>query len=214
MGPHTVGRRFERRLGGGTRERHTPAATGTDTAGSLRIPSAMSGMSTIKPTRGHVSIRGIVPLSPSLDHAGPMTRASPTASRARSDDGTDGGRSTTALLRPAPERPASRSLGGSAARRLAARPGAEPDVAAGFDRAIEACRRLGAAIVAPIADVPSLDVGDDYMTVLLADLLAYHRRFDGSRDLYRPSIRGFVSWPSCRMHMRRSTSPRRCAAVK
>ena len=51
-----------------------PAATGTDTAGSLRIPSALSGVSTIKPTRGRVSLRGVVPLATSLDHAGPMAR--------------------------------------------------------------------------------------------------------------------------------------------
>ena len=42
--------------------RQVPAATGTDTAGSLRIPSAECGTSTIKPTRGFVSMRGIVPL--------------------------------------------------------------------------------------------------------------------------------------------------------
>lgn len=170
-----------------------PTATGTDTAGSLRIPSALGGLSTIKPTRGHVSLRGIVPLSPSLDHAGPMARTvADCAVVLAAIAGPDGGRSTTALLRPAPQPLEPGSLAGI---RLAVSPrvGAlEPDVAAGFDAAIEACRRLGAAIVAPIADVPSLDVLDDYMTVLLADLLAYHRRFDGSRDLYRPSIREFV----------------------
>ncbi|MGH2928304.1 MAG: amidase, partial [Solirubrobacteraceae bacterium] len=52
-----------------------PAATGTDTAGSLRIPSALCATSTIKPTRGLVSMTGIVPLAPSLDHAGPMARS-------------------------------------------------------------------------------------------------------------------------------------------
>ena len=41
--------------------RQVPAATGTDTAGSLRIPSAECGTSTIKPTRGSVSMRGVVP---------------------------------------------------------------------------------------------------------------------------------------------------------
>jgi aspartyl-tRNA(Asn)/glutamyl-tRNA(Gln) amidotransferase subunit A len=173
---------------------HTvPAATGTDTAGSLRIPSALSGVSTIKPTRGHVSLRGIVPLSPSLDHAGPMARSvADCAVVLAAMAGPDGGCSSTALVRPTPELSGSKSLAGI---RLAVSPrvGAlEPDVAAGFDRAIDTCRRLGAAIVAPIADVPALDIGDDYMTVLLADMLAYHRRFDGSRDLYRPSIRGFI----------------------
>src|SRR5918992_387694 len=51
-----------------------PLATGTDTAGSLRIPSAISGTSTIKPTRGALPLRGILPLSGSLDHPGPMAR--------------------------------------------------------------------------------------------------------------------------------------------
>src|SRR5215216_7846155 len=51
-----------------------PLATGTDTAGSLRIPSALCGTSTIKPTYGTTSFRGAVPLAPSFDNAGPMAR--------------------------------------------------------------------------------------------------------------------------------------------
>jgi aspartyl-tRNA(Asn)/glutamyl-tRNA(Gln) amidotransferase subunit A len=51
-----------------------PLATGSDTAGSLRIPSAISGTSAIKPTRGALPLRGVFPLSGSLDHPGPMAR--------------------------------------------------------------------------------------------------------------------------------------------
>lgn len=50
-------------------------ATGTDTAGSIRIPAAANGVVGLKPTFGRVSRRGIVPLGWSLDHAGPLTKA-------------------------------------------------------------------------------------------------------------------------------------------
>ena len=51
------------------------AAIGTDTAGSIREPAALCGVVGLKPTYGLVSTRGIIPLSISLDHAGPITRS-------------------------------------------------------------------------------------------------------------------------------------------
>lgn len=50
------------------------AAIGTDTAGSIREPAALCGVVGLKPTYGLVSTRGIIPLSQSLDYAGPITR--------------------------------------------------------------------------------------------------------------------------------------------
>jgi aspartyl-tRNA(Asn)/glutamyl-tRNA(Gln) amidotransferase subunit A len=50
------------------------AAVGTDTGGSVRMPAAYCSMVGLKPTYGLVSIRGIVPLTYSLDHCGPMTK--------------------------------------------------------------------------------------------------------------------------------------------
>ncbi len=53
---------------------HCYAALGTDTGGSIRTPSAMCGVVGFKPTYGRVSIRGIIPLTWSLDHCGPIAR--------------------------------------------------------------------------------------------------------------------------------------------
>lgn len=49
-------------------------ALGSDTGGSIRIPAALCGVAGMKPTFGRVSKRGVFPLSPSLDHVGPLTR--------------------------------------------------------------------------------------------------------------------------------------------
>ncbi|HST11783.1 MAG TPA: amidase [Terriglobales bacterium] len=47
-------------------------AIGTDTAGSIREPAALCGVVGLKPTYGRVSARGVIPLSESLDHVGPI----------------------------------------------------------------------------------------------------------------------------------------------
>ena len=51
------------------------ASIGTDTAGSVREPAALCGIVGLKPTYGSVSARGVISLSPSLDHVGPITRS-------------------------------------------------------------------------------------------------------------------------------------------
>ena len=72
---------LERNPGGSSadRRRRLPTdlcygALGTDTGGSIRTPASYCGVVGLKPTYGLVSIRGIIPLTFSLDHCGPMTR--------------------------------------------------------------------------------------------------------------------------------------------
>ncbi len=50
------------------------ASLGTDTGGSIRIPSAACGCVGLKPTYGRVPLHGVIPLAPSLDHVGPICR--------------------------------------------------------------------------------------------------------------------------------------------
>jgi aspartyl-tRNA(Asn)/glutamyl-tRNA(Gln) amidotransferase subunit A len=167
----------------------TSAATGTDTAGSLRIPSALCGTSTLKPSRGLVSMRGAVPLAPTLDHAGPMARTP-----------ADCAPLLAALLGLPGPLPAGRTL---PELRIAVSPRLglvelDADVAAGFDGALAACRRLGTELVEPPPPEAPLDVGDDFIAVVLAELLPYHRRFDAQRELYRPSLREWMETADAR----------------
>jgi aspartyl-tRNA(Asn)/glutamyl-tRNA(Gln) amidotransferase subunit A len=162
--------------------RMTPAATGTDTAGSLRIPSAMCGTSTIKPTYGTTSFRGAVPLSPSFDHAGPMARTL--------DD-------CAALLAPITQLNRAPAEDGLKGKRLVLSPrlsmvDLDADVAAGLDSALAACRSLGAELVEAPAPAAELDVGEPYLKILFAELAAWHRRLAERREQYRPALREWV----------------------
>jgi aspartyl-tRNA(Asn)/glutamyl-tRNA(Gln) amidotransferase subunit A len=76
---------------------------GTDTRGSIRIPAACCGITGLKPTLGLVSTDGIMPLSWTLDHAGPMTRSVEDAAillAALTGRGRDTRSSQAALVRP------------------------------------------------------------------------------------------------------------------
>ncbi|MGO4813332.1 amidase, partial [Cupriavidus sp. 2MCAB6] len=113
------------------------AALGTDTGGSIRIPSAFCGLTGFKPTASRVPLAGAVPLSTSLDSAGPLARS--VACCAAFDAIVSG---ETLDSRPAP-------LAGL--RLLVTRDfvcdGLDAEVAQAFDATLATLSRLGARII-------------------------------------------------------------------
>lgn len=138
-----------------------PAAIGSDTGGSIRIPASLCGIVGLKPTAGRVSLHGVVPLSRTLDSIGPMTRSVEDAALV-----------LEAIAGPDPEDPATAAVPALAASpmlgagvrgmRLALLPprernGVDPDVLLAYDEAVAELARAGArveplSIAAPLGD--------------------------------------------------------------
>jgi aspartyl-tRNA(Asn)/glutamyl-tRNA(Gln) amidotransferase subunit A len=149
-------------------------ATGTDTGGSIRGPAAYCGVVGLKPTYGLVSRAGVVPLSWSLDHAGPMARTvDDTALLLDAMAGFDPADPTSIAAPPEASAPAARALRIGVAREFFGDKTAA-DVAA---RVREAVRTLE-PMVAGVEEVavPLLDemIGA-WWTICLAEASAYHQ---------------------------------------
>lgn len=79
------------------------ASLGSDTGGSIRLPSSMNGVTGIKPTWGRVSRHGIFELAESLDHIGPMTRSARDAGTVLSAIAGEDPKDPTAVSVPVPD---------------------------------------------------------------------------------------------------------------
>jgi aspartyl-tRNA(Asn)/glutamyl-tRNA(Gln) amidotransferase subunit A len=128
----------------------TPAAIGTDTGGSVRLPASWCGIVGLKVTAGRISTYGVLPLSSTLDTPGPMTRSVEDAALLyrllNGPDPNDG-----ATLAWAPDDPLPALRRGVAGLRLATMPeseraGVDAEVLAAYDASVEALRGLGATI--------------------------------------------------------------------
>jgi aspartyl-tRNA(Asn)/glutamyl-tRNA(Gln) amidotransferase subunit A len=166
--------------------RMVPAALGSDTCGSLRIPSSCCGTSTIKPTHGRIPMGGVVPLAPTLDHAGPMARS--VADCAALLSGMAGGE----LELPTSARPGERPLAGVtvAVTDRTERVTIEAPVAAAFEEAQRACEALGAQVRSLPA--PWQEDEADLGMILMTEAWDYHAGHQARHDRYRPSIAEFV----------------------
>ena len=165
-----------------------PAATGTDTGGSIRQPAALTGITGLKPTYGRVSRYGMIAFASSLDQAGVLcASAADAALLLGAMAGFDPRDSTSADL-PVPDYTA--TLGDSLKGRRIGVPvqffdeGLDPGVAALVRAALDEYRALGAELVE--VSLPSLALSvPTYYIVAPAECSSNLSRFDGIRFGYR-----------------------------
>lgn len=157
------------------------ASIGTDTGGSIRIPAAACGIVGLKPSLGEVPTAGVVPLSPTFDHVGPLCRSVADA------------RLLFEVLAGVEAAPRAGELSLQKLRlgipRAYFMDHVDPDVAASFERA---CGRLTQAGVAlEVATIPhAADTPPIYVTLALAEAAEFHASTLAARPGdYHPTIR-------------------------
>ncbi|WP_296492740.1 Asp-tRNA(Asn)/Glu-tRNA(Gln) amidotransferase subunit GatA [Rhodoferax sp.] len=169
--------------------RLTPAATGTDTGGSIRQPASFCGVTGIKPTYGRASRYGMVAFASSLDQAGPLARSAEDCALLLSAMcGPDPDRDSTSL--DVPTEDFTRSLNADLAGLRIGIPaeffgdGLAPDVRAAVDAALREFEQLGARLV-PIS-LPRTELSIPvYYIIAPAEASSNLSRFDGVKFGFR-----------------------------
>jgi aspartyl-tRNA(Asn)/glutamyl-tRNA(Gln) amidotransferase subunit A len=167
-------------VGGGM----APAAFGSDTGGSIRLPAVFCGCVGVKPTYGRVSRYGLVAFASSLDQIGPIAKTvADAALLTETICGLDAMDSTT-VARPAPRRAAARRDDLRGVKIGLPREyfvgGLDAGVARAVDKAVAVCRGLGAETVE--ISLPHTDYAiAAYYVIATAEASANLARFDGVR---------------------------------
>ena len=175
-----------------------PAATGTDTGGSIRQPASFTGITGIKPTYGRCSRYGMVAFASSLDQAGPMARsAADCAALLTAMAGPDIDRDSTSLDHPAEDYSA--AIGRPREGATAAQPlkglriglpteffgaGCAPDVLSAVRAALAEYEKLGATLVDISLPRTELSI-PVYYIIAPAEASSNLSRFDGVKFGHR-----------------------------
>ena len=168
--------------------RLTPAATGTDTGGSIRQPAALCGLTGLKPTYGVVSRYGMIAFASSLDQGGPMAKSAEDCALLLNAMAGFDPRDSTSLERPAEdygrdlEKPLAGLKIGLPKEFFGA--GMDDDVRAAVDAALAEYRKLGATTVEVQLPNSGLSV-PAYYVIAPAEASSNLSRFDGVRYGYR-----------------------------
>jgi aspartyl-tRNA(Asn)/glutamyl-tRNA(Gln) amidotransferase subunit A len=168
----------------------TVGALGSDTGGSIRGPAAFCAIVGLKPTYGRVSRAGVVTLSWTLDHTGPMTRTVEDAALMLQALAGYDAADPASSHEPVPDYAATLGRGVRGLRVGVPRDyffqDIKPEVAAAFETALGTMRRLGAEV--RDVRIPSIWDAPAFMVIMLTEAFAYH-----ARDLReRPHLYGEV----------------------
>ena len=168
--------------------RLAPAATGTDTGGSIRQPAALTGITGLKPTYGVVSRYGMIAFASSLDQAGPMAKSAEDCALLMNVMAGFDARDSTSLERPTEdytrdlEQPLAGLRIGLPCEYFA--DGLSADVAAAVEAALAESRKLGATTVDISLPNTQLSI-PVYYVLAPAEASSNLSRFDGVRYGYR-----------------------------
>ncbi len=168
--------------------RLVPAATGTDTGGSIRQPAALTGTVGLKPTYGRVSRYGMIAFASSLDQAGTITRSAEDAAMLLQAMAGFDERDSTSVNEPVPDYRATlgQSLQGLKVGivRQHFDAGLDEQCAARVKEALRQLESQGASLIE--VDLPHLDLSvPTYYVVAPAECSSNMSRFDGVRFGYR-----------------------------
>src|SRR6266446_4784978 len=156
----------------------TVGALGSDTGGSIRGPAAFCGITGLKPTYGRVSRAGVMTLSWTLDHTGPMARsAEDCAFMLQALAGHDPADPASAR-EPVPDYLAGLEGGVKGLRVGVVRDyffeQVEAETVAAFERALAELGRLGATV--RDVTIPSIRATPSFMVIMLTEAFSYHER--------------------------------------
>ncbi len=166
----------------------TPAATGTDTGGSIRQPAALCGITGIKPTYGRVSRYGMIAFASSLDQGGPMAWTAEDCAMLLNAMTQYDARDATCIARETED--FSRHLGEALSGLRIGVPkeyfgdGLAPDVQAAIQAALKQYESLGATLVDVSLPKTAMSI-PAYYVIAPAEASSNLSRFDGVRYGHR-----------------------------
>ncbi len=179
----------------------TPAATGTDTGGSIRQPAALCGITGIKPTYGRVSRFGMIAFASSLDQGGPMAWTAEDCAMLLNAMTNYDARDATCIERDAED--FGRHLGDSLQGLKIGVPkeyfgqGLAADVDAAIQAALKEYEKLGATLVEVSLPKTSMSI-PAYYVIAPAEASSNLSRFDGVRFGHRAKDYGDLSDMYCK----------------